>query len=382
MTIQVASRPTAVDAAVIGGGFYGLRMALHLRERMGMREVRVFERERAVMQRASLGNQARVHNGYHYPRSILTAYRSRVNFPIFEAEFRDAIVDDFDHYYAIARMHSKVNARQFEVFCSRVGAAWMPAPHAVERLFDHSRIERSYVVREPAFDAHVLRDVLLERIRRIGGITVATSDEVGSISAGPRDTVDIAAASGKYRAGRVVSSVYSGVNRLHRASGLEEIGLQQEISEMPLVRVPEVLERIGITIMDGPFFSLMPFPTEHLHTLSHVRFTPRQRWAEGPGAQSAEPNVEIPRTASRETFAAMRADAVRYVPAMAGLKHEASVVEVKTTLARSVTDDSRPILVRNDLGISNYTCVIGGKLDNIRDALDEMGVERGQSSIR
>src|SRR5262245_40790800 len=100
----------AYDAAVIGGGFFGCMVALHLR-RTNARVV-VLERGGRLLGRASYSNQARVHNGYHYPRSVLTAYRSRVNFPRFVAEFADCIDTGFEKYYAVARTFSKVTARQ------------------------------------------------------------------------------------------------------------------------------------------------------------------------------------------------------------------------------------------------------------------------------
>jgi glycine/D-amino acid oxidase-like deaminating enzyme len=369
----VAAR-TDYDAIVIGGGFYGLRVALFLRQQLGLKRVRVFEREPAVMERASYINQARVHNGYHYPRSILTAYRSRVNFPAFVDEYRDAIVDDFDHYYAIARIHSKVNAHQFELFCSRIGAYWEPAPKSVAALFHPGRIERSYVVKEPAFDSRILRDILLERIADAGGIEIGTNDAVRTISPLPDGTISLEATSGTYRAGRVVSTTYSRVNLLHTASGLEQIPLQHEVSELVLVDVPDAFRRSGITVMDGPFFSVMPFPSRGAHTLSHVRFTPQYRWREGSGQPELDPQRVLEATNSRSGFAEMRADVIRYVPALATMKQVGSLKEVKTVLAKSDLDDSRPILYRENHGIPNYTCIMGGKLDNIYDALSELDI--------
>ena len=67
------------DAIVIGGGFYGVVIAIYLARQRGLQRVTLVEREGALLTRASYNNQARVHNGYHYPRSILTAYRSRAS---------------------------------------------------------------------------------------------------------------------------------------------------------------------------------------------------------------------------------------------------------------------------------------------------------------
>ena len=53
----------------IGGGFFGMYLSVYF-ARKG-HEVILSEKENDFMQRASYVNQARVHNGYHYPRSIL-----------------------------------------------------------------------------------------------------------------------------------------------------------------------------------------------------------------------------------------------------------------------------------------------------------------------
>ena len=62
------------DKIVIGAGLYGLYSALRCGER-GQR-VLVLECDPEPFRRASYINQARVHMGYHYPRSFATAIKS------------------------------------------------------------------------------------------------------------------------------------------------------------------------------------------------------------------------------------------------------------------------------------------------------------------
>src|SRR5262245_19566058 len=112
--------PTEYDAAVIGGGFFGCMTALELRRR-GSRVV-LLEQGKDLLLRASYHNQARVHHGYHYPRSLRTALRSRVNFPRFVEQFDFCIERSFDKYYAVARQFSKVTARQFRNFFEHIQA--------------------------------------------------------------------------------------------------------------------------------------------------------------------------------------------------------------------------------------------------------------------
>lgn len=360
-----------VDVVVIGGGFYGLRIALHLREVLGHRRVAVLEAEPEVMNRASYTNQARVHNGYHYPRSILTGYRSQVNLPRFRAEYGEAIVGGFAHYYGIARTLSKTNARQFEQFCRRIGSPVSAAPAEVTRRFDARRIEKLFLVQEPAFDSRVLRRLLLDRIESVGGIDVRTSARVTRIG-GRDDDLEVTTDSGTLRSARVISAVYAGINSLHTASGLPLVAVQHELTEMALVDLPNDLDGAAFTIMDGPFFSLMPFPSRGLHTLSHVRYTPHHRWQESGGAEVQDPYRAVRRIERRSNFASMYADVVRYFPGAAGMRHRDSIFETKSVLSRSSDDDSRPILYRADHGIAGYTCVLGGKLDNIYDVLTEL----------
>src|SRR5689334_21015403 len=108
------------DALFVGGGFFGCALALHLRKERGWR-VLVVEREAELLTRASYNNQARVHNGYHYPRSLLTALRCRVNYPRFLADYAAAVSEPREKYYGVGTGASKVTAAQFRIFCERVG---------------------------------------------------------------------------------------------------------------------------------------------------------------------------------------------------------------------------------------------------------------------
>ncbi len=71
---------TFKQACVVGGGFYGCAIALYLKQVKRIPDVSVYEQGPILLGRASYANQARVHNGYHYPRSFTTAYRSHANF--------------------------------------------------------------------------------------------------------------------------------------------------------------------------------------------------------------------------------------------------------------------------------------------------------------
>lgn len=367
------------DALVIGGGFYGLYLAEVLAGRLG--RVALCERGADLMGRASYANQARVHNGYHYPRSVLTALRSRVNFPRFVDEFRPAIDATFEKLYAISRQGSKVTAEQFAESMRRIGAPVEAARDEVKQLFDAALTEEVFLTREYAFDAVRLKRLMAERTRR-AGVEVRPETTVARVWPLPGGTVRVELRSpgsdAEATAGMVVCCAYAQTNAVAAASGLPEIPLKHELAEMALVEVPEPLKGLGVTVMDGPFFSCMPFPPRGLHTLSHVRYTPHGHWYDGLPAEPHLPAYEMFELAQKRTaFAHMVRDAARYLPALAGCDYRDSLWEVKTVLPRSETDDSRPILFRPDHGIPNYHVVMGGKIDNVYDVADDLAGHLG-----
>ena len=57
-------------------------------------------------------------------------------------------------------------------------------------------------------------------------------------------------------------------------SGQKKFKIKYELCEIILCKPTEKLKPIGLTVMDGPFFSIMPFGCTGLHSLTSVTFTP------------------------------------------------------------------------------------------------------------
>ncbi len=358
---------------IIGGGFYGLSVALYLYESLGVHDILILEKEAKTMTRASYINQARVHNGYHYPRSILTGYRSAVNFPRFTKQFEKTIYSQFDKYYGIAKHLSKVNAHQFKNFSEKIGSEISVAPGDIKKMFNPNLVEEVFKVREYAFDSHILRDELLKQIKEYPEIKLLTGQRVERIGEDEQGLF-VATQKGEHRGGYILNCTYANINTLHRASNIPLVGLKHEITEMCLVSLPVHLKDFSITMMDGPFFSIMPFPSKKLYTLSHVRYTPHESWVDNDdtACDRTDTHDYLAKLPFHSNYKQMYNDVIRYIPALKDMKYEESIVEVKTVLMKSEGDDSRPILFKADLGYKNYVCIMGGKLDNIYDVYEEL----------
>jgi glycine/D-amino acid oxidase-like deaminating enzyme len=351
------------DAVVIGGGFYGARLSLLLREQG--RSVLLVEREPLLLGRASLRNQARVHHGYHYPRSILTSLRSRQSYARFAEEYAECVDRSFPHYYAIGRGASKVTASQFAQFCARIGAPLTLAPKPVRALFETHRIEAVFEAQECAFDAVRLRDRLTADLDA-AGVIVRTSTEAEQVRTERTHTrVALRAGNDRYEVAThaVLNCTYSRLNRLLVASRAAPIPMKHELTELALVEPPPGLAGAAVTVMDGPFFSLMPYPSRGLFTLSHVRYTPHRNWHDGAASPAVDGDAGLAHARSR--FMHMVRDAERYLPIMRGTRYVDSLFEIKTVMPRSEQDDSRPILYRRCAEHPGLVSVLGAKIDSV-----------------
>ena len=361
------------DAVVVGGGFFGCTVSLYLKKYL--KSVLILEKEADLFQRASYVNQARVHNGYHYPRSLLTALRSQVNFGKFVNDHQDCIVSSFDNYYAVSSYFSKVNARQFKTFCQRVDIPVTSVSPTIKNLFNSNLIEEVFKTQEYVFDAIKLKNKMLIALEQhqikikfdAEVIKVRKSTETEKINITINTKLGQTCITAKY----IFNCTYSAINTILSASELTTIPLKHELAEIALVQVPESLKNIGITVMCGPFFSLMPFPSKQLHTLSHVRYTPHCYWQDTENNTSA--TTKIYYQATRKTnYPYMIRDAARYLPILSSCSYVDSLWEVKTVLPQSEVDDSRPILFKRHQQLPNLTCILGGKIDNVYDIFHEL----------
>ncbi len=339
-------------------------------------DVRLIEKEDRFMSRASYANQARVHNGYHYPRSVLTALRSRISFPRFVNEFRQCVVSEFAKYYLIGRPLGKVTARQFQKFCERIGAKCEVAPNNIRALASPTLIEACFSVVEYAFDAIMLRNIMLERL----AASTVSSSLCTSVESVRQQSDGLTVTMRHERsdeptleyADHVINCTYSRTNYVLQRSTIDLIPLKHELTELCLVEVPAELQRVGITVMCGPFFSVMPFPPAALHSFSHVRYTPHYEWRDGDGSDYEDAHAKLLSAKRNSAWTYMKADAARYLPLLSECEYRSSLWEVKTILPRSESDDSRPILFLPHHGLRGFHCVMGGKIDNVYDAVEAL----------
>ena len=243
-------------------------------------------------------------------------------------------------------------------------------------------MEAVYEVDEPAFDATVLRDQLLRQITNYR-ITVHYNTAVTSIepTAAADQELLVHLSSGEIAsADWVFNCTYAALNHVDGRINVRRPALRHQIAEIVLIQPPPELREKAVTLMDGPFFSTMPFPARQLHSLTHVRYTHHMAWLEGGSTSPSQPSrkpLEFlaeylnegggPKGRSRANW--MLRDAQRFLPVLAKARVEDVLFEVKTFVAETEVDDARPIYFHQDETMPQLISILGSKIDNVFDIL-------------
>lgn len=370
------------DKIIIGGGLYGLYSAL-LCGKNGQ-EVIVLEWDEEPFKRATYINQARVHQGYHYPRSFSTAIKSAYYFDRFNEDYGDCILSDFDKVYATSADFSWTNAEQFRKFCRAANIRCDEI--STSKYFKEGKCDGAFLTKEYTYDAKLLCEKLLKEISNFPGIRIVYKARIDTIINNGKDYVVTLCDGSVYESGFVLNTTYASVNQINAKVGFEPFKIKYELCEIILCKVSDELKNVGITVMDGPFFSIMPFGKTGYHSLTAVTFTPHitshedfptfecqkhcsggEKWCSPMQLGNCNDCDAKPHTA----WDYMSSLARKYLRDELKFEYVESLFSMKPILRASEIDDSRPTVIKEFSVSPRFVSVLSGKINTVYD-LDEV----------
>lgn len=373
------------DKIIIGAGLYGLYAALTSAKKG--QTVIVLEQEKEPFARATYINQARVHMGYHYPRSMATAMKSAGYFRRFNEDFGFAIHTQFDQIYATSGCFSWTDAKEFKRFCKNAGIPCKDI--SIEQYFNDGVCDGAFLTKEYTYDAHILRDYFLEELKKYPHVSLRFEQNIERIvKESDRFSLYVTSAAEPEKTIRlesdfVLNASYASVNQvLQRIEGLEPelFGLKYELCEIILTSVGDRMKDVGITVMDGPFFSIMPFGKTGYHSLTSVTFTPHKACygaipefpchQEGYCSPQRLGNCNTCPGKPQSAWDYMSALAHKYLRDEYEFTYEKSLFSMKPILKASEIDDSRPTVIKYAGQNPTFVSVLSGKINTIYD-MDE-----------
>lgn len=367
------------DRIIIGAGLYGLYAALFCAKQD--ETVLVLEKDPAPFMRATYINQARVHMGYHYPRSLSTAVKSAGYYNRFHEDFGFCIHNKFEQIYATSSQFSWTNAVEFEKFCKDSGIFCEPVNPS--KYFKEGMCDGAFLTEEDTYDARILRDFYIEELSRFPKVTIHYGVGIECIEK-KESCYEIGLDSGeKVSSNFVLNSTYASVNQIHQMLGLEPFGIKYELCEIILCGIGDALRDTGITVMDGPFFSIMPFGKTGYHSLTSVTFTPHETsydavpefpCQEKSGGHCRKEQLGNCNECPAKPMTAwpyMSSLARKYMKEEYDFQYRESLFSMKPILKTTEIDDSRPTVIRTFTKEPYFVSVLSGKINTVYD-LDEV----------
>lgn len=363
------------DCIIIGAGIFGLYAASLLIKRG--QSVAIIEKSIRPFSRASAINQARVHNGYHYPRSYETAEKVAGYYNRFIRDFNFAINNSFQQIYAIANSGSKTSARDFIDFCKKVN---IPLKKINPDLyFKKDLVEAAFLTQECSFDFAKIRDYLLSKINNSAVFYYGTSiktvkKENQSYTITLNNNLNLSTPF-------VINASYAGINEVIDKFDQNFFDLKYELCEVVFCEVSKQFKNLGFTVMDGDFFSIMPFGSSKLHVLTSVGFTPhdvsynkllhfknfknetKQLICKMHGVSGCIICSQDLGSAWNKMYVLSKS----FLKSDFKIKYKNSKFEIKPILKASKNDDSRPTIIKCHTINPTFISVLAGKISTIYD---------------
>ena len=365
---------------IIGAGLYGLYSALFC-AKQGDEKILVLEYDDEPFKRATYINQARVHMGYHYPRSISTAIKSAHYFNRFNEDYGFCVHNEFEQIYATSTNFSWSNAKQFEKFCEDSNIPCEPLLDS--QYFNRGMCDGAFLTKEYTYDAQILKQYLLEQIEKYPNIEIKYNARINEINKMDAEFEIILQNKQSYTSDFILNSTYASVNQILDKLGYEKFKIKYELCEIILCTINNKLKDTGITVMDGPFFSIMPFGKTGYHSLTSVTFTPHatsydelptfecQKRSNGFCSPKQLGNCNDCIAKPDSAWSYMSNLARKYLRQDFEFEYKQSLFSMKPILMASEIDDSRPTVIKQFSEKPTFISVLSGKINTVYD-LDEV----------
>lgn len=346
------------DVVIIGAGIFGSEIAIKVRE-AGLSSI-LLEAKNDILQGASKNNQNRLHLGFHYPRDLETGRQCIKGFETFKKKYKDCIEEDFINAYFVASNNSFINGEQFKNHAMALGVAYKEI-NLNDFPLKINNVDYGIECEEVVYDCEILRDLVKSHLKKHNiklslnhrAEKVTKNLDIYKICSGDKDAIYAKA---------VINCSYSDINCITSQLGFKASKNQYEYTVVPIVELD--IPKVGITVMDGPFMTLLPHGKSNNYLLYHVKnsviarentFFFNKEW----GSPETAPFKEIDK---QIFFEQIIADSIAHLSFLKNAKLKGFLEGPRMVLSKNDKTDARPSIVKKH--DDTYITVFAGKIDH------------------
>ena len=357
-----------VNVAVIGCGVFGAEIALKAKT-YGL-SVEVYEAKDDILSGASANNQNRLHLGFHYPRDLETGKQSIRGFSAFKEKYSKCIQEDFLNAYFVSNRDSLTSPKEFLNFCELLGQPYNSIS-SKDFPVEVRGADTGVLCQEVVYDCGILRDLIWNDLHHNKINVVLDACAIKIKKKGEQYKIDFANKE-SVLADTVINCSYGNINRLTEQLGYSVTERLFEYTAIPIIKID--MQTVGITIMDGPFMTLLPYGKSEnflLYNVEHVLVKKNI-------SRQMDPTWLQPETApffdidKIKYFDKMIALCKKFVPVLEHATLVGFLEGPRMVLAQKEDTDARPSMV-NSYNDDGYFTVFSGKIDHCMWVADEVG---------
>lgn len=290
----------------------------------------------------------------------------------------------FDQIYATSSQFSWTSAQEFIRFCELAGIRCDEV--SPSRFFNEGMCDGAFITDEYTYSAALLRDHFLNELRKYPNVSINYDSPVTSISKADECYIVQTEDGRTFSADFLLNATYASTNQIAQLVNIDDslFDIKYELCEVILCDVNSRLKECGITVMDGPFFSIMPFGKTGYHSLTSVTFTPHnvcfedlpvfecQRHSKGYCNPQQLGNCNICSAQPPSAYPYMAHLARKYLKPDLRFEKVKSLYSMKPILKTTEVDDSRPTVIRTWSRNPTFVSVLSGKINTIFDLDEEL----------
>ena len=249
------------NVLIIGAGIHGITIALELSKKYN---VTIVDANKEILWETSKNNHNRIHLGYHYPRSRDTIQECKLGYEYFTKNYKDCLVFP-DFFYVICKK-SKTSSRKFKSIMKaeklECRSSWPK-----EMFLNRAKIDDSFKVREACIDINKFRKKIIkelydrnialllnfkiENVKWVNGMLLLNSENDKKLL-----SVD-----------KIINCTYTNANNILKLFHIKDRLTKYIFEETEVAVVKSNVEIPALTVMDGPYISILPHAGHDRHYL-------------------------------------------------------------------------------------------------------------------
>lgn len=346
------------DVVIIGAGIFGSEIAIKINEE-GFSSM-VLEEKSDILCGASKNNQNRLHLGFHYPRDLETGRQCIKGFKTFKDKYKDCINENFLNAYFVASKNSFISKNDF---INHANALNLPYKEINLKEFplEIKNVDFGLECEEVVYDCSILRDLVRTNIKSskvdmLFNYSVREVAKNGDIfEVNPNTNNPIYSRS-------VINCSYSDINFITSQLGYDIDKNLYEYTVVPIIDID--IPQSGITVMDGPFMTLLPYGKSKKYLLYHVKNSViareesllfNQNWNSPSTGPFNKMNKEV-------FFKKMIEESISHLPFLKSAKLKGFLEGPRMVLSNNDATDARPSVIKKYE--NTYITVFSGKIDH------------------